>query len=254
MSTSLDGLGATLPPPMTYICPLKLSALVSPVALGIGCDRANCVGDRIEAERVGGVHHCATLEIRRTSHVDGAAYGARGRIHDPFRRVHLLCPPGACRSIGVKLPYLVGGSHVDVEPAQDVQLVVSHRKPTRQNRAGGITRPVVAAKEGRGISDWIVGEHASCGCGRSGCRSADAIDQRSAGDGEHATSHVIHLIVGQCRCHLGPTVGRGVELEHVLEVRACHIRGAATYCIKVAIRLEINANCSDQYRRQVRTG
>jgi hypothetical protein len=36
MSTSLDGFGATLPPPMTYICPLNVSALVSPVALGIG--------------------------------------------------------------------------------------------------------------------------------------------------------------------------------------------------------------------------
>src|SRR5439155_25936615 len=35
MSTSLEGLGATLPPPMTNIRPLKLSALVSPVALGI---------------------------------------------------------------------------------------------------------------------------------------------------------------------------------------------------------------------------
>ena len=36
MSTSLDGFGATRPPPITYICPLKVSALVSPVALGIG--------------------------------------------------------------------------------------------------------------------------------------------------------------------------------------------------------------------------
>jgi hypothetical protein len=36
MSTSFDGLGATLPPPITNIWPLKLSALVSPVALGIG--------------------------------------------------------------------------------------------------------------------------------------------------------------------------------------------------------------------------
>src|SRR6266446_4929836 len=35
-STSFDGLGATLPPPMTNIWPLKASALVSPVALGIG--------------------------------------------------------------------------------------------------------------------------------------------------------------------------------------------------------------------------
>jgi hypothetical protein len=36
MSTSLEGLGATLPPPITYILSLKFSALVSPVALGIG--------------------------------------------------------------------------------------------------------------------------------------------------------------------------------------------------------------------------
>src|SRR6266576_2390636 len=35
-STSLEGLGATLPPPITNIWPLKLSARVSPVALGMG--------------------------------------------------------------------------------------------------------------------------------------------------------------------------------------------------------------------------
>jgi hypothetical protein len=34
-STSLEGLGATRPPPITYICPLKLSPLVSPVGRGI---------------------------------------------------------------------------------------------------------------------------------------------------------------------------------------------------------------------------
>ena len=36
MSTSFDGLGAVLPPPMTNIWPLKLSARVSPVARGMG--------------------------------------------------------------------------------------------------------------------------------------------------------------------------------------------------------------------------
>ena len=40
-----------------------------------------------------------------------------------------LCPLGAYRSSGIKLPYLVGGGYVDVEPAQDVELVVSHCKP-----------------------------------------------------------------------------------------------------------------------------
>jgi len=35
MSTSFDGFGAVLPPPMTNIKPLKFSARVSPVALGM---------------------------------------------------------------------------------------------------------------------------------------------------------------------------------------------------------------------------
>lgn len=35
MSTSLEGLGATLPPPITDILPLKVRPLVSPVARGM---------------------------------------------------------------------------------------------------------------------------------------------------------------------------------------------------------------------------
>ncbi len=35
MSTSVEGFGATLPPPMTYMLPLKFSPRISPVALGI---------------------------------------------------------------------------------------------------------------------------------------------------------------------------------------------------------------------------
>src|SRR5439155_19857406 len=220
-----------------------------------GCDRANTVGDWVEAEGVSSVNHHEGygIEIRRTSHVDDAVYGAGGRIHDPFRRVHFLCPPGACRSIGVKLPDLVGGSYADVEPAQDVQLVVGYRKPTRQDSACGITGPVVAAKKCRGISGWIVGEYARCSCGRSGSGTAYAINQRSAGDGEHTTRHVIHLIVRESRSHLSPAIGVGIVLERVLEVRACRIRCTATHGIKVTVGLEINANCSDQYGRHVRT-
>ena len=35
MSTSVEGLGATLPPPITYIKPLKVRPRVSPVARGM---------------------------------------------------------------------------------------------------------------------------------------------------------------------------------------------------------------------------
>ena len=36
MSTSFEGFGATLPPPITYMLLQKVSPRVSPVALGIG--------------------------------------------------------------------------------------------------------------------------------------------------------------------------------------------------------------------------
>ena len=54
------------------------------------------------------------------SHVDDAIYRARGRIHDPNRRVHSLEPLGAYGRGWIKLPDLVGRGYVDVEPAQDV--------------------------------------------------------------------------------------------------------------------------------------
>ena len=63
MSTSLEGLGATRPPPITYNLPLKLSPLVSPVARGIAAIVPMVLASWIEAEGVGGVHHRATLVI-----------------------------------------------------------------------------------------------------------------------------------------------------------------------------------------------
>ena len=65
------------------------------------------------------------------------------------------CPLGAYGSSGIKLPYLVSGGYVDVEPAQDVHLVASHRKPTRQNCACGIARPVVCT--GRVVTVSVTG-------------------------------------------------------------------------------------------------
>ena len=95
MSTSVEGLGATLPPPITYIVLQKVSALRLTRGPRDGRYRADGVTSRVEAEGVGGVDHRATGVIRCASHVDNAIYGARRRIHDPFRRVHHLCPLGA---------------------------------------------------------------------------------------------------------------------------------------------------------------
>src|SRR4029077_17513924 len=179
---------------------------------------------------------------------------ACGCVHDPFRCGHRgQCPLGPYSSRRIKLPYLVCRAYVDVEPAQDVQLVVSHCKPTRENGSHS-PRPVVSSEGGRSVCRWIVGDHASCPCGSCSERAASAIDQRRPRDGEHATSHVVHRIVGQCRRHLGPSAGRGVELEHVLEVRAYRIRGTATHGVEVAIVREENANRSDKLCGQGRPG
>ena len=145
-----------------------------------GRNRANGIGNRVEAKRVGGVYYCETdsVPIRRSSYIDDAIDGTCGRIHDPFRRVHFLCPSGARSGIGIKLPDLVSRRYVDIKAAQDVQLVVSHCKPAWQNGACSIARPVVAAKEGRGISGRVVGKHASGGCGLARGGTTHAIDRR----------------------------------------------------------------------------
>src|SRR6266480_3120572 len=76
---------------------------------------------------------------------------------------------------------------------------------------------------GRGVGHRVVGENAGGGCSAGSKAAAHAIDGRSARNGEHATSHVVHEVVRQCYAHLGPAVGRGGVAEYVLEVRPYQI-------------------------------
>ena len=59
-----------LPPPITNIWPLKASASISLVALGIGAIELVVLAIRLESERVGGVHYRPTLEIQSAPDVD----------------------------------------------------------------------------------------------------------------------------------------------------------------------------------------
>src|SRR5262249_60646784 len=107
---------------------------------------------------------------------------------------------------------------------QDIQLIVSYCDAPWQDCAYGVPRPVVCTGEGgRSVSDWIVEEHAGCGCGLPGSGATHTINIGSACDGEHATRHIVHRVVGQGYTHLGPSVGGGGVAEQMLEDRACHI-------------------------------
>src|SRR5439155_26167365 len=91
---------------------------------------------------------------------------------------------------------LVGRAYVDVEAAKDVQLVGSYCKTTRQDCACGIARPVVSSSETRyRIGNRIVEEHACRSSRLPSCGPAHAIDIWRPTDGEHAASHVVHLVV-----------------------------------------------------------
>jgi hypothetical protein len=95
------------------------------------------------------------------------------------------------------LPDLVGRGYVDVEPAHDIHLIVRFREPAGQDRACGVPGPVVWTGKGvRGISDRVVDKHAGSGRGLPSCGSAHAINERTASELEHATRHVVHLVVG----------------------------------------------------------
>ena len=80
----------------------------------------------------------------------------------------------------------------------------------RQDCACRVARPVVSTgKRGRHVGNRVIEEHARCGCGLPSCGAAHAVDIRITRDGKHATGHVVHLVIGQRRHHLGPAVGRG---------------------------------------------
>ena len=171
-------------------------------------DGAGGVSRRVEAEGVSSVDHRASGVIRGASHVDDATYGGCRCIHDPLRRVHHLGPLGAYRTIGVELPYLVGGGYVDVEPAQNIHLVARLGEPTRQDCACGVPGPVVCAGErGHRVGNRVIEEHAGCGRGLPSCRTAYAVDFRRSAEIEHAASHVVHRVIGQRHTHLSPGVG-----------------------------------------------
>src|SRR5262249_53336084 len=143
--------------------------------------RADGIAGRIEAERVVGVHHSTSLKVRCACQVDDAIYGACRCVHDPFRRVHHLCPLGAYALSRIKLPDLIGGGYVDIEPAEYVQLVVSHCETTRQDRAYDIPGPVVCTGEGGcGVGRRVVEEYARGGCGLPSSGTAHTIDIRRA--------------------------------------------------------------------------
>ena len=161
--------------------PIKAQSSCLPCGPGYGRYAADGVGDRVKAERVGRVHHQASLIIRCARQVDDASSGACRRVHHSFKRVHwALDPLGTYRSSRIKCPYLVGRGNVDVEPAQYVELVASHRKTTWQNCACRVARPVVCtAQRGHRVASRIIEEHARCGCGLSSCGAAHAVDIRS---------------------------------------------------------------------------
>ncbi len=159
------------------------------------------------------------MEVRGAAHVNDTIDGARGRIHDPNRRVNLLRPPGALRSVGIELPNLVGRSNVDVEAAEDVQLIVSDGKTTRQNRARRIARPVVGCVERLDcVGDWVITEDARGSRCLASCAATDTVDIVRATLVQYAAGHVIHLVVGQCYTHLSPAVAAWIVLEHMLKV------------------------------------
>ena len=139
-----------------------------------------------------------------------------------------------------ELPDLISHTDVNVESAQDVQLVVEYREATRQN-AAPCARPR-SGNGGKAVSDRVIAEYACCGRGRSSCGAAYAVDVWRPGVGEHAARHVAHLVVWISGRLGGPGVGGWIVFKRVSELAACCVGGAAAHAVKLPVGREINAN------------
>ena len=121
-------MGAVLPPPITSILPLKLSARVSPVGSRYGGNRADRIRHRIINKGVGRIGKSASRDIAAPTRIDEAADGRGGYVAERNMAGQRSSAPRPAGT-GSKLPDLVyplPSARDGVESAQNVQLVVKH--------------------------------------------------------------------------------------------------------------------------------
>ena len=95
MSTSFDGFGAVLPPPITYIWLQKLSARVSPVARGIGAMVVMESATGLYTKGVCSIGKSASRDIAAATCVDEVADGRRGYVAERNWQDSTLLHPGS---------------------------------------------------------------------------------------------------------------------------------------------------------------
>jgi len=205
---------------------------------GYVSNRADSIRHRVIDKRVRSVGDCAARDGGTATGVDESADG-RGRYMAARNRQDggLLHPASRRR----KLPDLVGRNPVgDVEPAQDVELVLEYCETTGQNVARA--RRPRSSNRADGVGDRVVSEDATCSRGCARCRASYTVDVRSTGVSEHAASHVIDLVVSISSRLGSPTVAGWIIFKWMHEIVACCVRTASAHAVKLPIGLEVNAN------------
>ena len=250
MSTSLDGLGAVLPPPITHIWPLTFSARVSPVALGMlamvmmESATGSYLNESVESAMIsGGIEHAATPGV------DEVADGGGGYITARGWQVSVLQYPAG--GVGSELINRIDHPHRVVKSAKDVELVVEDTEATGQN--GSHRTGPGRSNRADHVRDRVVTEHAVGSRRLRGCRAAYAVDVGSPRVSEHAASHVVDLVVGVGSCLGGPSVSRRIIFKWMHEVAARRVGSASAHRIKLSVGREIDANRADPDTREGRT-
>ena len=194
------------------------------------------------------------MEIRCAPDINDAVNGTGRCIHDPNRRVHSLRPFCTQSRGGIKLPDLVRRCYGDVESAHDVKFVVNHRKPTGQDCACGIARPVVlGAERFNRVAYRIVAKHARSSRRLSGCRATNTIDVGRSRFGKYTTRHVVDLVVRIDGIFRGPDIRCRVILKRLSEIAAPDVGRASAHSVKLPVRWEINSNQANAETWEVAT-
>jgi hypothetical protein len=151
-----------------------------------------------------------------------------------------------------KLPDLAGcNSSGNVESTQDVELVLEDGEATGHD-VGHARRPWSSNWADR-VGDRVVTEHPTRSDSRSRCRAAHAIDVRCPGVSEHATSHVVDLVVSVSSCLGRPSVSRRIIFKRMSEIAAGSVGTASAHPIKLPVGREVDTNHTHSDTREVWT-
>ena len=185
---------------------------------------------------------------------DQRAIGGSGNIAAVCRIVGQSGPARADSSIRVEHPNLMGHVNVNLEPADDVELISYHGMAAGQTDEIGIARPVIGCRQiYHYIGNRVVSGHTSASVRTPTKRSTYTENVGRPTLREHTATHVVDMVVAKHGCLEGPSIGAWIIFSRVKQIVAGSVRAASAHGIKLPVGREEHPDGTDHGAWKVRT-